>query len=147
MAIADLPIQAEQFGDYLRSAGDRLTSGSFAPALVDMKHIAEEGIAENFLESKSAAGIPWAPRKRDYPWPILIKTGHLMRSAVTESEAGHVEGVGPRDAFTGTNVFYAGFHQFGTSKMPARPFQEVGDRHVDRMEDALAAFVIETVFA
>ena len=59
---------------------------------------------------------PWAPRKdTKATHPLLIKSGDLrqnFRSVVT----------GPDTVVVGTKVKYAGYHQFGTKHMPARPF-------------------------
>ena len=59
---------------------------------------------------------PWAPRKdTKATHPLLIKSGDLrrnFRSVVT----------GPDTVVVGTKVKYAGYHQFGTKRMPARPF-------------------------
>ena len=146
MAIADHPIPAENFAAELRRMTAFVANGSLEPALRECKLIAEEAMAVNFLEGQRATGTKWPPRKHQYPHPTLIKTGHLMHSVVSEGEPGHVENVGAREMYTGTNVFYAGFHQFGTKKLPARPFVEVPDHAVDAMEDVLANFIINTTF-
>lgn len=139
-------IAAEDFPAYLRACGERLANGSFAPALKEMKEEAETGILENFHGSHDGGGIAWAPRKRNYPWPILIKTGHLKRSATDEGEPGHIEQIGDRDAYTGTDVPYAAYHQHGTSRMVARPFEEINDQRVDAMEAILVDYVLDTIF-
>lgn len=146
MAIADHPIPAENFAAELRRMSAFVANGSMEPALRECKLIAEEEMLGNFMEGRRADGTPWPPRKHSYPHPILIKTAHLMHSVVSESEPGHVENVGAREMFTGTNVFYAGFHQYGTKKLPPRPFVEVNDTAVDRMEEVVASFVIHTIF-
>lgn len=54
---------------------------------------------------------------------ILIRTGRLLGS-MFEGGEGHLEdfvGAGTGDVVVGTSVPYALFHQFGTSRMPARP--------------------------
>ena len=65
---------------------------------------------------------PWAPRKdTKATHPLLIKSGDLrrnFRSVVT----------GPDTVVVGTKVKYAGYHQFGTKNMPARPFFPI-DEH------------------
>ena len=146
MAIAEQPIAAEDFSAELRRMTAFVANGSLEPALRECKLIAEEAMLGNFMEGRRADGTPWPPRKRNYPHPILIKTAHLMHSVVSESEPGHVENVGAREMYTGTNVFYAGFHQFGTKNLPARPFVEVPDHAVDAMEETVANFIINTIF-
>lgn len=146
MAVASREIPADQFAAECRRWSAQIASGSFQPALVECKAIAMADMDQNFQGSHDAKGTAWPERRYEYPWPILIKTGHLRRSVTTDSEPGHVENIGPRDMATGTTVFYAGFHQYGTSKLPPRPFVEVSDKGVDAMEEAVATFVISTIF-
>ena len=65
---------------------------------------------------------PWSPRKdTKSTHPLLIKSGDLrrnFRSVVT----------GPDTVVVGTKVKYAGYHQFGTKHMPARPFFPIDER-------------------
>lgn len=58
-------------------------------------------------------GQQWAPRTRVYPWPILLKTGRLMRSTFSRMEGSQL--------LIRNDCDYVGFHQFGTKKMVARP--------------------------
>lgn len=146
MAIGEKSIPAENFVRVSAEMTAALMAGSLMPVMREMKLIAEEAIAVNFLESQEASGAAWAKRKRDYPWPILIKTGHLMRSATTEGEADHIESIGDRDMMTGTAVPYASYHQYGTERMVARPFEAVPDSAVDEMEDLLAEYIIDAIF-
>jgi len=93
-------------------------------------------LAEGFLNSKSPEGKAWAPLK--YPRPPghnpgtrpLIDTGQLMQSVISDSK-GHIEIVSSDSTTFGTSVFYAGFHQFGTTKIPARPFLGVPPKSLD----------------
>jgi phage gpG-like protein len=64
----------------------------------------------------------WKKRKRNYPWPILQKTKRLRRSISKRIETGM--------PVLRTRVSYAGFHQFGTRKMPQRKFMVI--RREDR---------------
>lgn len=146
MAIGQREIMAEDFGNVADAMVRALQSAPLTPVMREIKLVAEEAIAVNFLESQEASGVRWAARKKVYPWPILIKTGHLMRSATTESEPGHVEHIGDRDVTTGTNVHYAGYHQYGTERMVARPFEAVPDAAVDEMEGLLVDFLQDAVF-
>ena len=73
--------------------------------------------AENF----TARGLPsggWDPRKRDYAWPIMRKSGALFRSL--SSLTGPANRIGLNTAQFGTTIEYAKFHQYGTRKMAAR---------------------------
>lgn len=78
----------------------------------------------------SSNGLPvggWAPLDAQYAaWktvrfpgaPPLIQEGQLFRSLVTLT--GGVNSIGRTTAEFGTNISYAKFHQYGTSKMPKR---------------------------
>jgi phage gpG-like protein len=79
-------------------------------------------------------GGPWAklsPRYRiwktaNYPGlPILTREGRLRNSLAWNGSNVGPEGIfeaHPMFAVAGTSVPYGKFHQWGTSKMPARPF-------------------------
>lgn len=146
MAIGEKEIRAEDFGKTADAMAHAFTSMPLTPLMREIKLVAEEAIAVNFLESEEASGAKWAARKRVYPWPILIKTGHLMRSATTEGEAGHIETVGDREVTTGTNVHYAAYHQYGTERMVARPFEAVPDSAVHEMEALLVDYIQDAIF-
>lgn len=77
---------------------------------------------------------PWAPRKPSYTvtvnkktgrkakkiddHPLLIKSGSLRQSIGWKLRGGD-------SVVVGTDKQYAGYHQFGTKHMPARPFMPV----------------------
>lgn len=66
---------------------------------------------------------PWAPRKpskRDDGHPLLIKSGSLRQSIGYKV-------VGKDTVVVGTDRKYAGYHQFGTKHMPARPFMPLDE--------------------
>ena len=61
---------------------------------------------------------PWAPRKaskRDDGHPLLIRSGELRNNFRYRLN-------GDAAVVVWTKAKYAGYHQFGTKKMPARPF-------------------------
>lgn len=61
---------------------------------------------------------PWAPRKasrRDDGHPLLIRSGTLRQSISWRLE-------GDDTVVVGSGQKYARHHQFGTKRMPARPF-------------------------
>lgn len=60
---------------------------------------------------------PWAPRKSGGKWPLLIKhpLGGLWQSFRSELK-------GDNTVVIRTDKEYAGYHQFGTKHVPARPF-------------------------
>lgn len=76
---------------------------------------------------KGGRGSPAFAGNRD----ILRDTGRLFRSlsaGVEETPAGNPDQVlrlGRGEVIVGTNVPYAAYHQYGTARMPARPFLPV----------------------
>ena len=131
-------IQSKDAQKHFRGLAHRLRRQSLAGVLRRIKRIGENAILDNFRNSRRSTGAKWRKRKRNYPWPILIKTGDLMRSATQEGAKGHVERVGARYAYSGTAIFYGAFHQYGTARMVARPFEELPDSAVDMMAEELA---------
>lgn len=55
-----------------------------------------------------------------FTYPVLFATGRLAASLLSRTSTGSVNEIGPRGMIIGTSVPYAGFHMFGTRKMPAR---------------------------
>lgn len=78
-------------------------------------------VDDSFEGSRSPAGVRWQPlapatvkKRRQGSSKPLVDTGNLRNSINASS--------GPGRLSVGTNVPYAGFHQFGTGDIPARPF-------------------------
>ena len=102
---------------------------------VDDASPAFEAMADRFAAAEQAqfasqggfGGGGWAPLSPAYAaWkasrgggPILVLTGAL-KGSLTSRPFG-VETISNKQAVFGTAVAYAGYHQSGTSKMPARP--------------------------
>jgi phage gpG-like protein len=92
-------------------------SKNFTPVFNEARQMLERANTENF----TTGGLPvggWKPRKGTYAWPPLIKSGKLFNSLA--NLRGNPNVVTPLFAEFGTKVEYAKFHQYGTSKMPAR---------------------------
>ena len=95
---------------------------------------------------------PWAPRKPSYTvtvnkktgkktkkldnHPLLIKTGSLRQSIGWKLR-------GSDTVVVGTDRKYAGYHQTGTKRMPARPFLPVdkGGELVPQMRSKISKIV------
>lgn len=92
-------------------------SKNFTPVFNEARGMLEKANVENF----TANGLPsggWDPRKRDYAWAIMRRTGRLFSSLA--NLAGPPNTINPMSAEFGTEVEYAKFHQYGTKFMPAR---------------------------
>ena len=91
------------------------------PAFEQIGEALKRNIAMCFREEKSPDGINWAAldpktikQRRNGSSKILNDTGRLKDSFAHIATNSHVE--------ITTDTMYAPFHQFGTSKMVARPF-------------------------
>jgi phage gpG-like protein len=116
----DIDIDVDMKEALLRLNTMKLRSKNFTPLFMYAKKMLELANAENF----ATGGLPvggWAPRRdnKSYTHPPLAgPTGKLMRSLT--SLFGPPNVITPTFANFGTNVEYAKFHQYGTTKMPAR---------------------------
>lgn len=86
-------------------------------------------LAQSTLEQKS---------RRGYPSDILVATGDLRDSLVDPSRAAREEG---RALVWATDVPYAGYHQDGTTRMPARPIIEIDVAERRDLEREVVAWV------
>lgn len=135
----------------------RMASGkplSFKEGLEESSIYLRSEALRNFDLQRSPDGIPWAPLKRprnrlrdrrarkkhpDKKEKILVDTSILLNS--TQGGAGYTKMLGEMFLTQGTNIEYAGFHQFGTRKMVARPF--VGITSIDA--DKITGFIADAV--
>jgi len=98
---------------------------SVRPIFNDIRKDLEEAWSNNF-ENQGARYGGWKPLDREYaawrgsPEPILIRSGRLFQSI--RSLYGAPNDIKDNEAFFGTKIRYAKFHQYGTTKMPKRPF-------------------------
>jgi phage gpG-like protein len=86
-----------------------------------------------------------ARKLREYPSTgILERTGDLRRSLVGGGGASSVFFAQPLALTLGTRVPYARFHQFGTSRMPARPPIITTEAEADEMAAVIRDGLMET---
>jgi phage gpG-like protein len=71
--------------------------------------------ARDAIKGKALRPSVWPPRKKAYKHPPLRKTTHMWNSIDSKMTA-------PDTVVVGTPHEYAIYHQFGTKRMPARPF-------------------------
>ncbi len=99
-------------------------SDSLAAVADDLRQM----MAEQFATEGAAGGTPWAPlatstlrKSRRTRSGILNLTGALLGSLTDPGAPGHVEQIDSAQLLFGSGLPYAGFHQTGTRRMPARP--------------------------
>jgi phage gpG-like protein len=102
---------AEQMGELSRSEFLRALVERLAEvALVDVRH--------GFDESRDPNGQSWAPLRSRAGKP-LVRTGELRQSFGSRANGSEFS--------IGSQLSFAGFHQEGTRKMPARPMVPEGE--------------------
>tara|TARA_R100001129_G_scaffold172248_1_gene142812 strand:- start:74 stop:565 length:492 start_codon:yes stop_codon:yes gene_type:complete len=116
----------------LREWGERPFDGG---AALRIKRNWTERIDKAFTSKGKSIGMNWPPlspayaawKSRHFPnRPLLVLRGHLRDSLTNESSRQMVfNRAGGRQLIIGTRIKYAKFHQYGTKKMPARPFVKV----------------------
>lgn len=87
-------------------------------------------------EREPNTGAKWAPRKQPTgTWPILRKSGSMFDKTKIKPSGG----VG---LFSAKTVSYGPFHQYGTSKMVARPWLGVPDGSLRPIADIIANSIL-----
>lgn len=150
----DIPI--ENFGQEMDATIDRLKNDSMKPAMEACVEHVEQGIQENFLNSRTGEGEPWAPRKNpvqivrdnqgqayEVENPVLIKTSALLQSMTNSESPDALNEVVDRGLARGSDLDYALPLQVGTKNMPARPMVDVPEPHQEECDEIIADFGLE----
>jgi phage gpG-like protein len=111
----EIDVDAADAIAYLRRMEER--AENFSSVFRWAKQELRKANAENFTKNGLPSG-GWNPRTRDYAWPIMRKSGALFRSLTSLNGAPNE--IHKTHAYFGTKVEYAKFHQYGTTRMPAR---------------------------
>lgn len=109
----------------LRDWVGELENASLEKPLRSTLPIWHQGIEDNFMRAAGPSGAPWLPRKDNKPHPLLILTGKLLEGLRDTGNPGHILMVGWRSLTTGVSsevVPYAPVHEFGSGRVPARPY-------------------------
>lgn len=121
------------------------------PSLNDPKHPFQQmahkflldltrDVGEAFIHGQDpVTGEEWPERVRDYPWPILVKSGRMRRRALEViSQAKPVTGANSvKVQVDYTDPEYGFFHHFGTRTMPARRFFGYSQQTVDDLTESV----------
>lgn len=104
-----------------------------------------EQLEQRWVTRTDPEGQRWKPRKRKYSHPPLDKTGALKASMTQEGADNTIATEFDHLQIT-SHVPYAGFHEHGTSKMPARSFAGLTDPQMDRLAEEVADELLEAMF-
>ena len=139
--IAELEIQAQAMDDLpiARDLEQEITSVMYA------------GIQQNYNLSATAWGMAWAPHApstiaRYGPHPLLILTGAMEAASTSSGVRGNYLEVNDRSVVIGVDLPYAAAQQYGTDKIPARPFFDLPDEAIADLEDLAVGYYSREVF-
>lgn len=110
-----------------------LIGATFERQLMDLAPVIYREFDSHFKNAQGPNGA-WQKRTRQYPWPILVKTGKLSYAATVANGQGNITRFRDGWAEFGLDVGvvnYAAFHEYGTSRMAARPWCWVSSATVD----------------
>lgn len=110
--------------------------------------VLEDAVAEQFdSEGRAGQGGGWdelspkyaAWKAKKFPGsPLLVRTSRMVSGLVSSLAPTALRSKDQTRMEYGTRgVEYASFHQFGTRKMPARPFMDFGKEIEPKLQEAL----------
>jgi phage gpG-like protein len=104
--------------------------------------------AEYFASATDPFGAPWAPLApstiaRKGHDTILIDTKAMANSIVSQNSPNHVQHISRQEMNWGSADEKLPFHQFGTSRMPARPPVGVTEAGANRIAEITADATVE----
>ena len=120
----------------------------FAPVFKEARSGLEAWNSANFTQNGVPSGSPWNAlhastlqwKAMHYPGTTpMVRTGKLFRSLT--SLKGPANSIGGNEAEFGTNIEYAKFHQYGTSKMPKRKIVYEPKQFAERLAILAADYV------
>lgn len=141
--MATQTVTLDQLGRYFAGLNGDLRRVDFTPAWKIVRVLVLSETLQHFARGVTPDGTPWAPLKR----PSKRRGGKsakplrdkgLLMASVTGAGAGHVEELTKTAFVFGTNLDYAGFHQFGTRRIPQREFLGLGLKTIDRVAGIVA---------
>jgi len=136
--------------NYLEEVDRRLND--FRPLFLKIQKELEMSWSSNFTTLGLTSGSPWKPLDSQYgSWkavnfpgaPPMVKTGQLFSSlSDLRGKPNEIERMRAR---FGTNIEYAKFHQYGTTRMPKRQIVFVEQGAESRWADQAADYVLDGV--
>lgn len=129
----------EQLAVYFDQVAKLLGDYDFGPILEKLRTKLVASVHGNFEGAHDPNGEPWLPLKKSARKP-LQRTGSLMLASI--EAAWH--SIKDESLVIDTNLlpFYWKFHQYGTRRIPARPFVGISHALVDEAEQMIVDDVI-----
>lgn len=132
----------------LGAFADQLLNMDFGPVFDGLVDPVNESFGSNFDRKTGPDGQPWKPHaaytiKKMGVHPLLMWTGAMIFSLESRSGSGRIEEITSNSLTIGTDLFYAGWQQYGTAKIPARPFVWMLGSDIDQITQLFADRVLE----
>ena len=125
--MAGAVLTLEGLEKYLQSLGKSVLAVDWVPALRRAAVLLAAEAKLAFHYGRAPDGSAWKPlknpsRKRGGATAKPLRDTGLLMASLAGGGPQHAEDVSPLALVWGTRVRYAGFHQYGTKHIPARPF-------------------------
>lgn len=140
----------KQLGGIFLDIDQKLERLDFTEPLTDFVGVLEDQESSAWDSRMSPAGEAWPPlseytiRKKGHDRPLIL-TGAL-RAAMTDRHApGHVGEVQPTLMTFGTDIDYAGFHEYGTQRIPQREFASISEENLNKLVNAITDHVVASL--
>jgi phage gpG-like protein len=130
-------------GQYLRDVARKVLGVGKERFAVEVSRMFHDDLVETFATATDpTTGSPWPPLKVRQG-PILIDTGHMLRSALTASMQPTVNG----NSMTWilSDPPYSAYHQFGTSRIPQRRFFALRQESITKLKSRLGQMVVDVI--
>lgn len=127
-----------------------LLGGDYTQVFDTLVEPINEGLGSNFDRQTSASGEAWEPHAGYTVWkmgphPLLMWTGAMAFALQSRSAANRIEEITQTSLTIGTDLFYAPWQQYGTRRIPARPFVWLHGSYVDRVTEEFADGVMKKI--
>ena len=118
---------------------------NYRPAWPAITALYRQMMSEQFESQGARGGRRWVPLSPGYKrWkdivapgmPILVLTGKMKASLIGKT-SDTIEQFRPASVTLGTRIRYAGYHQTGTRRMPARPPIVLRSRDIRDMSNVM----------
>ena len=131
-----------------REFGDELLGMDFGPVFGSLIDPVNESFGSNFDRKTGPDGTPWKEHaaytiQKMGPHPLLMWTGAMIFSLESRSAANRIEQLTSSSLTIGTDLFYAPWQQYGTRRIPARPFVWMIGSDVEAITELFADGVLE----
>ena len=140
----------QYLGGIFQEVENGFSEADYSDDLAEFLPVLRGDHEEMFSGEHDSTGSGWEPLaestiQRKGHDIILFEKGHLKESLISDGGAGQIAETSDRHLAFGTEVEYAGYHQSGTSRMPARPPVGLREDTLDEIVETVADRTIESL--